>query len=105
MGGLRLQASTAVSSSVAALQASLTAVHGRQFDFLATNQRFATWTELVQAGTSLPSSQEVLHFNVTPSHWYLSIRDRESGAICDHTGELFDDAPGERAPRCRSHQG
>jgi hypothetical protein len=38
--------------------------------------------------------------NVTASHWFVALRDGDTGMICARTGELFDDGPLDRAPTC-----
>ncbi len=76
-------------------------VHEQQSDFHTVFGRFATWPELRDRGVALGPRQSVKDWNATTSHWFLSIRDVETGMICDRTGELFDEGAAERAPVCR----
>ncbi|MBU6366683.1 MAG: hypothetical protein KJT01_10780 [Gemmatimonadetes bacterium] len=101
--GMQRQEMVAASESMNALEVTLKAIAGLQYEFLGINQRFATWAELEAKGATLGPTQQVLRYNVASSHWYLSIIDRKTGAICDQTGELFDEAPGDRSPTCRSN--
>jgi len=39
--------------------------------------------------------------NATASHWFVAIRDMDTGMICERTGELFDESPDERTATCR----
>ena len=45
--------------------------------------------------------QAVLAWNADLSHWFLSIRDVDTGVICDRTGEIFDEDWTERLSACR----
>lgn len=60
----------------------------RQEEFRARNARFANWTELSESGMRLPAELRVLSSNATSSHWYLQLRDRNTGVICARVGQL-----------------
>ncbi len=76
-------------------------VNKQQDDFRRVNSRFASWSELTARGVRLPARQEVRTSSADYSHWYLSIRDRRTGLVCDRVGELMDDPDSRRAPICR----
>lgn len=99
-GSLKISGDTQVDRSRSALGGSLTAVHQRQTEFRILNRRFASWPELEARGLTLPPSQRVVRANVTASHWFVALRDGDTGMICSRTGELFDDGPLDRAPTC-----
>lgn len=101
--GMQRQRMLVASESIKGLEVTLQAIAGIQSAFQVVNQRFASWGELESKGATLGPSQQVLRYNVDSSHWYLSVIDRKTGAICDQTGELFDEARGERSPTCRSN--
>ena len=84
----------------AALHGTLATVFERQTAFRSTEARFATWEELSGRGVKLPRTQAVERSSASQSHWFVSLRDRQTGIVCDRIGELFDDA-GDRPPRCR----
>ena len=86
-----------------ALHGTLAAVFERQTEFRSAEARFATWEELSGRGVRLPRTQSVERSTASQSHWFLSLRDRQTGIVCDRIGELFDDA-GDRPPRCRDPQ-
>lgn len=86
-----------------ALHGTLATVFERQAEFRGAEARFATWEELAGRGVRLPRSQTVERSTASPSHWFVSLRDRQTGIVCDRVGELFDDA-GDRPPRCRGPQ-
>jgi hypothetical protein len=62
-------------------------------EFHTRNNRFALWAELEADGVRLPASMRLEASTATPSHWYLRLRDVESGATCDRIG-LLTDPPG-----------
>jgi hypothetical protein len=99
-GSLKISGDMQVDRSRSALGGSLAAVHQRQTEFRILNRRFATWPELEARGLSLPPSQRVVKSNATASHWFVALRDGDTGMICSRTGELFDDGPLDRAPTC-----
>jgi hypothetical protein len=99
-GSLEVSGNMRVDRSRAALGGTLAAVYQRQTEFRILNQRFATWPELEARGMSLPPSQRVIKSNATSSHWFISLRDGETGVVCSRTGELFDDSPLDRTPTC-----
>lgn len=84
-----------------ALGETFAVVHSQQADFRTTFGRYATWPELRDRGMQVGPRQSVKDWNATESHWFMSIRDLETGVICDRTGELFDESSGERPPVCR----
>ena len=79
-------------------------MHNRQAEYRSENGRFATWPELEASGVALGPRQSVVDSNADASHWYLSIRDRETGVTCDRTGELLDGPVPERQPVCRDQK-
>lgn len=81
---------------------SFAVVHSRQTEYRSMFGRFATWPELEGRGVRLSPNQTVREWNADASHWFISIRDRETGMVCDRTGELFDEDANERQPVCRS---
>lgn len=78
----------------------LTAVHSQQIAFREENQRFATWAELQDLGMKVGPRQAVVASNASISHWFMSIRDSDTGLICSRTGELFDESSSERNTSC-----
>lgn len=101
-GGIGAASMLQASNAQTAIVGSLGVVHTRQRDFRVINQRFATWRELAAKGMSLPEAQSVVTSNADASHWFLSIRDRDAGVVCDGIGALNDEAVGVRSPVCRS---
>lgn len=85
-----------------ALSGTLTSVAQYQADFRAVHQRFGRWEELKERGMRLPPHQRLVKSNATASHWFVAIRDMETGMICERTGELFDESPDERSATCRA---
>jgi len=79
-------------------------MHNRQAEYRSNNGRFATWPELQASGVALGPRQSVVDSNADASHWFLSIRDRQTGIICDRTGELLDGPAPERQPVCREQK-
>lgn len=102
VAAMQYRGSMAEGRSQQALVASLRQVHSQQNNFRVLNQRFATWPELEARGARLAPTQKVLRSNATSSHWFMSLFDRETGVVCDQTGELFDEEPGERRASCRT---
>ncbi len=101
IGGISAASMLQTSNAQTAIVGSFGAVHTQQRDFRVINQRFATWSELKASGMSLPEAQSVVTSNADASHWFLSIRDREAGVVCDGIGALNDEAVGVRPPVCR----
>ena len=83
-----------------AISGTLTTVHQQQKAFRILNQRFASWPELRARGMTLPVQQRVVASNASQSHWYMAVRDTETGIVCSRTGELFDANPLDRRPSC-----
>ena len=96
-----LQGSFRTSDSKAALTQSLDAVSRQQVDFRVINQRFASWDELMGKGMALPPSQRVVSSNTSGFHWYVSLKDVETGVICERLGGLMDPGGEERPTNCR----
>jgi hypothetical protein len=72
-----------------------------QMEFHTRHRRFALWDELEDGGLRLPSGMNVEASSATPSHWYLRLRDIESGTTCDRVG-LLTDPPGRPVtPSCQ----
>ncbi|MCC6244352.1 MAG: hypothetical protein IT353_16035 [Gemmatimonadaceae bacterium] len=82
------------------LSESLTEVHDQQTKYRSLMGRFATWPELEARGVALGVNQEVEEWNADGSHWFLSVRDRKTGIVCQRTGELFDASAGARRAAC-----
>jgi len=101
VGGISAASMLQTSNAQSAIVGSLGAVHTQQRDFRVINQRFATWSELSAKGMALPDAQSVVTSNADASHWFLSIRDRDAGVVCDGIGALNDEAVGVRPPVCR----
>ncbi|MCE2900332.1 MAG: hypothetical protein ACK6DP_12315 [Gemmatimonas sp.] len=99
-GSLQVSENKRITRSRNALGGTLDTVHQRQTEFRIINQRFATWPELKARGVSLPPWQRVVRSNATASHWFISVRDGDTGMLCSRTGELFDEGPLERTPTC-----
>ena len=95
--GDNMQASTAK----VGIETTFKEVHQHQQNFRVLNSRFASWNELAATGATLPPFQRVAASNADASHWYLSLRDQNTGVVCDRTGELFDERADERKPVCR----
>jgi len=71
-----------------------------QMEFHTRHRRFALWEELSARGMRLPSDLQVEVSTATHSHWYLRLRDVQTGITCDRVGMLTD-APGEPVlPTC-----
>ena len=102
IGGISAASLLQASNAQTAIVGSFDAVHTQQRDFRVVNQRFATWSELTVNGMTLPVRQSVVTSNADASHWFLSIRDRDAGVVCDGIGVLNDEAVGVRPPVCRS---
>jgi len=102
MTSVRVVRSSQASRAREALGQTFARVHVRQTEFRALNGRFATWPELRERGMALEARQSVKDWNADASHWFISIRDLDTGVICDRTGELFDEASSERPAVCRN---
>lgn len=100
IGSIEVSGNMRVDRSRNALGGTLAVVYQRQTEFRILNQRFATWPELEARGVSLPPRQQVVKSNATASHWFVALRDGETGMVCSRTGELFDDSPLDRTPTC-----
>ncbi|MBL0940220.1 MAG: hypothetical protein IBJ03_15100 [Gemmatimonadaceae bacterium] len=83
-----------------AIAGTLAQVHQQQTSFRVLNQRFASWPELQAMGMKVPEGQRVVRSNATMSHWFVALRDDETGVTCSRTGELFDDSATDRSPTC-----
>lgn len=79
-------------------------MHSRQSEYRSLYGRFATWPELRARGVALGPRQSVVDSNADASHWFLSIRDLETGITCDRTGELMDAGATARRPVCRERK-
>ncbi|WP_439643184.1 hypothetical protein [Gemmatimonas sp.] len=83
-----------------AMAGTLSTVYEQQSAFRILNQRFATWPELKARGLRMPQEQRVVASNTSPSHWFMAVRDTNTGIVCSRTGELMDESPFERTPTC-----
>jgi len=104
IAGVKVSGSMKQDRSRAAITTTLTNAYEQQAVFRVLNQRFATWPELSRRGMSLPVEQRVIASNASRSHWFMSVRDTNTGIVCSRTGELFDDSPFDRKPSCSSGQ-
>lgn len=100
IAGVKVSGSMKQDRSRTAITGTLTKVYEQQTAFRVLNQRFATWPELEARGMALPLQQRVEASNASRSHWFMSVRDTNTGIICSRTGELFDDSPLDRTPSC-----
>jgi len=101
LAAVRIGDNMEVTKAKAGIETTFKEVHQQQQNFRALKSRFATWNELAATGATLPTSQGVAGSNADASHWYLSLRDQNTGVVCDRTGELFDESADERKPVCR----
>lgn len=76
-------------------------VHSRQGEFRSQAGRFATWDELAARGARLDPQLTVAASNADASHWFLSLRDSETGLICDRLGDLMESFTANMTPKCR----
>ena len=99
--GLRIASSNDQERARATIDQAFSRVHARQREYRSLFGRFASWPELKERGVVLGRRQAVLAWNADLSHWFLSIRDVDTGVICDRTGEIFDEDWTERLSACR----
>ncbi|WP_353266228.1 hypothetical protein [Gemmatimonas sp.] len=100
MAGLKVNGSMQQDRSRTAMAGTLSNVYEQQSAFRIINQRFATWPELKARGLRMPQEQRVVASNASPSHWFMAVRDTNTGIVCSRTGELMDESPFERTPTC-----
>jgi hypothetical protein len=101
LGSMRVAGEVRAERAREAMTETFTRVGQRQDEFRRLNARFATLPELNARGFRLPSRHQVQRSSADPSHWFLSIRDRNTGMICDRIGELMDEPGAGRKPVCR----
>lgn len=94
--------STRVQGSQFALDKSLSAVSDKQTEFRSMMGRFATWPELRDRGLQLEKQQSVTKWNADGSHWFMAVRDGQTGIVCQRTGEMFDNKRTNRRSSCSS---
>ena len=99
--GLRIARSNEQDRARVTIDQTFARVHARQREYRSLIGRFASWPELRDRGVQLRPRQSALAWNADQSHWFMSIRDVESGLICDRTGEIFDEEWSERSSVCR----
>lgn len=99
--GINISASTQQAEARVSIDKSFSRVHQKQREYRSQTGQFAAWPELAKRGERLPTAQSAIKWNADQSHWFLSIRDRDSGLICDRTGEIFDEEWSERVSVCR----
>lgn len=104
LGSVRVAGDVREARARELMQGTFTKVNARQDEFRRVNSRFASWSELTARGVKLPARQELRTSSADHSHWYLSIRDRRTGLVCDRVGELMDEPGSRRAPVCRSRK-
>lgn len=100
IAGLKVNGSIRQDRSRTAIDGTLSHVYEQQSAFRILNQRFATWQELQSRGLRMPTEQRVVASNASPSHWFMAVRDYNTGIVCSRTGELLDESPLERKPTC-----
>lgn len=100
IAGLKVNGSRQQDRSRTAIAGTLSNVYEQQSAFRIINQRFATWPELKARGLRMPGEQRVVTSNASPSHWFMAVRDTNTGIVCSRTGELMDESPFERKPTC-----
>jgi hypothetical protein len=101
LGSMRVAGEVREGRALEAMVETFARVGERQDEFRRLNARFATLPELNARGFRLPSRHQVQRSSADPSHWFLSIRDRNTGMICDRIGELTDEPGTQRKPLCR----
>ena len=101
LGSMRVAGDVREKRAREAMTGSFVKVHQRQHEFRQVNARFATFEELSSRGLRLSGRHQVRRSTADASHWYLSLRDRNTGLICERTGELTDETGTEREPVCR----
>ncbi len=72
-----------------------------QMEFHSRHRRFALWDELSEGGMRLPMGLSVEASTASSSHWYMRVRDVESGTMCDRIGMLTDPPGRPIAPSCQ----
>jgi len=102
LGSVRVAGNVRETRAKELMHGTFTRVNQQQDEFRRVNSRFASWSELTARGVRLPARQEVRTSSADYSHWYLSIRDRRTGIVCDRVGELMDEPGTRRTPVCRS---
>jgi hypothetical protein len=100
IAGVKVSGSVQEDRSRTAISGTLTKAFEQQTAFRILNQRFATWPELEARGMLLPPKQRVVASNASRSHWFMSVRDTDTGIVCSRTGEIFDDSAADRSPSC-----
>ena len=100
--GFQVVQSTRVQSAQFALGKSLTTVSNKQIEFRSMMGRFATWPELKDRGLQLEQEQSVTKWNADGSHWFMAVRDGQTGVVCQKTGEMFDNQRTTRRTSCSS---
>lgn len=100
LSAMEAQGAISRSRSREVMGASLESVSRHQGTFRVLHGRFATWPELEARGERLRDGLEVARSSATESHWYLQLRDRESGLVCDRIHDLSDE--GNAAPERNS---
>lgn len=105
LGSMRVASDVREGRAKAEMAETFARVGQRQHEFRRLNARFATLPELNARGFRLPARHQVQRSSADPSHWFLSLRDRNTGMICDRIGELMDDPEAQRKPACRPGNG
>jgi len=100
--GYQVVRSTRVQGAQYALGKSLTQVSTKQSEFRSMMGRFASWPELQDRGMTLEKQQSVTAWNADGSHWFMAVRDGQTGIVCQRTGEMFDNARTNRRTSCSS---
>jgi len=101
LGSVRVAGDVRATRAKELMHGTFTRVDQQQDDFRRINARYATWPELSARGVRLPGRQQLRNSSADQSHWYLSLRDRNTGVVCDQVGALFDEPGSPRRPVCR----
>ena len=103
LGSTRVAGNARLARARAAMEGSFANVVAEQGEFRRVNARFASWSELSERGVRLPARQVVQQSTADQTHWYLSLRDRNTGLICDRIGERINELDTGREAVCRTN--
>lgn len=101
LGSVRVAGNVRQAKAKELMHSTFARVDQQQSRFRREYARYASWAELAERGVRLPARQQVRDARADESHWFLSLRDRTTGVVCDRIGELFDDPGDSRPPVCR----
>ena len=103
LGSTRVAGNARLARARAAMEGSFANVVAEQGEFRRVNARFASWSELSERGVRLPARQVVQQATADRTHWYLSLRDRNTGLICDRIGARINELDTGREAVCRTN--